>query len=63
MIKAIMEVAVQKVCFTTVGSDRGIVIPESRDCGNLFVEHLDGFPKFFVGGELQIAKVLLFVPT
>ena len=60
MIEAIMKIAVQEVCFTTVTcrSDRSIVIPESWDCGILFVKYLDSPPKFLVGRELQIMTVL-----
>lgn len=63
MIEATLEIAVQEAGFTTVRSDMSTVIPKSWDCGILFVKYLNGFLKFFVGGELQIVKVLFFVPT
>ena len=62
VIKAVMKVVVQEVCFTTVRSDRNVVIPKSRDSGVLFVEHLDSLPEFFLARKLQIVKVLFFVP-
>ena len=62
MIKAVMKVVVQEVCFTAVRSDRNVDIPKNRDSGVLFVEHLNGFRQFFLARKLQIVKVLFFVP-
>ena len=61
MIKTVMEISVQEVCFSTVGGDGSIIIPESWDCGILLVKHLDDFPKLLITLELQVVNILLFV--